>query len=112
MRRHVGALYYSGIGHQRVNLLLRQPNALTKTAAVWFCSRITSISILKRCVHSIRIPVDIYTVDLCMYLHVYPSFIHSSIQAISIAPLQVHYTAQRLFRQSTDTVSKFHAEAP
>src|SRR6218665_1218646 len=33
------------------------------------------------------------------------------IQAISIAPLQVHYT-QRCSRQSTDTVSEFHSEAP
>src|SRR6218665_2708030 len=40
--------------------------------------------------------------------------IHSFIQTISIAPLQVHYysEAQRHFRHSTDTVSEFRAEAP
>jgi len=40
------------------------------------------------------------------------SFIHSFIQATSIAHLQVHYTTQRRSRHSTDTVSEFHAEAP
>src|SRR6218665_3479059 len=50
-------------------------------------------------------------------------FIHTFIQAISIAPLQVFCifvrmnkvtttTTQRRPRHSTDTVSKFHAEAP
>ena len=50
-------------------------------------------------------------------------FIHTFIQAISIAPLQVFCifvrmnkvtttTTQRRSRHSTDTVSEFHAEAP
>jgi len=37
--------------------------------------------------------------------------IHSFIQAISIAPLQVHYI-KRHSRHSTDTMPEFHAEAP
>src|SRR6218665_1852787 len=44
------------------------------------------------------------------------SLIHSFIQAISIAPLQLqlqgHYTTRRRSRHSTDTVPEFHAEAP
>jgi len=45
----------------------------------------------------------------------YNSRIHSFIQAISIAPLQVHYiyySEAHSSLHSTDTVSKFHAEAP
>ena len=43
---------------------------------------------------------------------VFQPFIHSFSQAISIAPLQVHYYSEAL-RHSTDrpTVSEFHAEA-
>src|SRR6218665_2701884 len=40
------------------------------------------------------------------------SFIHLFIQAISIAPLQVHYCTQRRSQNSTDTATEFHAEAP
>ena len=40
------------------------------------------------------------------------SFIHSIIQAIFIiAPLQVHYYSEAIYRHSTDTVSDFHPEA-
>jgi len=35
-----------------------------------------------------------------------------SIQAISIAPFQVPYTTQKRSRNSTDTASEFHSEAP
>src|SRR6218665_983109 len=38
--------------------------------------------------------------------------IHSFIQVISTAPLQVHYTTQRRSRHSTDTVPEFQTEAP
>jgi len=37
---------------------------------------------------------------------------HSFIQAISIAPLQVHYYSKERSRHSTDTVLEFHAKAP
>ena len=40
------------------------------------------------------------------------SFIHSFIQTISIALIQVYSTTQRRYRHSTDTVPEFHAEAP
>ena len=40
------------------------------------------------------------------------SFVHSFIQALSIAPLQVHYYSEVLPRRHADTVSVFHAEAP
>ena|SRR6218665_3679839 len=40
------------------------------------------------------------------------SFIHSFIQAISIASLQVHYYSEVLLLHRTNTVSEFHAEAP
>ena len=36
------------------------------------------------------------------------NLIHSFIQAISIAPLQVHCTTQRRSRHNTDTVPEFH----
>ena len=38
--------------------------------------------------------------------------IHSFIQAISIAPIQMSTTTQRRSRHSTDTVPEFHSEAP
>ena len=44
-------------------------------------------------------------------MHVCYVYINSFIQAISLAPLQVH-TIQRCSQHSTDTVLELHAEAP
>ena len=49
--------------------------------------------------------LSVFSLSICL---------HSFIQAISVAPLQVHYrlTTQRRSRHSMDTVPEFHAEVP
>src|SRR6218665_702261 len=64
---------------------------------------------------------DIHTLYLtyihsCIYTYIHTTDIHHSliylfIEAISIAPLQVHYYSEAS-RNSTDAVLEFHAEAP
>src|SRR6218665_1143272 len=50
--------------------------------------------------------------ELGSLTHPASQVVHSFIQDISIAPLQVHYYSEAFPTTTTDNVSEFHAEAP